>query len=135
MSKFSLATLLIFCAASSATASDASASCAGESDWVTYAEEANGDLYYYDPSRVKKIGFVRHVCTGIRYKTSVMGASSFMSLLEIDCSERTEKILQSTFFTDKHWQKAAMKTDSSEKPKERISVGSTTERLTELVCD
>lgn len=135
MSKFRLATLLIVCAASSATTSDASATCAGESEWVKYAEEANGDLYYYDPSRVKKIGLVRHACTGIRYKTSVMGASSFMSLLEIDCSERTEKILQSTFFTDKHWQKAAMKTDISEKLKERISVGSTTERLTELVCD
>ncbi|SMC14393.1 hypothetical protein ROA7745_04260 [Roseovarius aestuarii] len=100
-----------------------------------YAQEANGDVHFYDPSRVERIDTVRHVWNGVRYKTSVMGASSFLSLLEIDCTERTEQTLQSTFFTDKYWEKAAMKTDMSEKPKKQIAVGSTTERLIEIVCD
>lgn len=135
MSKTWLAALLIFPAASIATKSVASVTCSGESLWVKYAEEANGDLFFYDASRVETIGTLRHICIGVRYKTSVMGASSFLSLLEIDCSERMERTLQSTFFTDKHWRRAAMKTDTTAKPKKRIAVGSTTERLTEIVCN
>ncbi len=103
--------------------------------WVTYATEANGDVHVYDPSRVEETGTLRRVWTGIRYKTSVMGASSFLSLVEIDCSERTEKTLQSTFFTDKHWERPAMKTDTSETSKREIEAGSTRDNLAEIVCD
>lgn len=130
-----LAAFLIIFAASVVITSDTSAVRAGDSEWVMYAQEANGDVYFYDPSRVEKIGSLRHVWNGVQYKTSVMGASSFLSLLEIDCPERTEKILQSTFFTDKHWEKAAMKTNTAEKPKTHITIGSTTDRLTDLICN
>ncbi len=130
-----LATLLIVSAALAVTNGNALASGAGDGKWVMYAEKANGDLYFYDPSRVERIDTLRHVWDGVRYKTSVMGASSFLSLLEINCSERTQRILQSTFFTDEHWENAAMKTDTKEKPKKGIVVGSTTERLAQLVCD
>ena len=130
-----IAAFFIVSAASTITTSDASATSAGQSEWVMYAEEANGDLYFYDRSRVEKIDNLRRVWNGIRYKTSVMGAFSFLSLLEINCSERTEKTLQSTFFTDENWEKAAMKTDMSEKQKTQITAGSTTEHLTEIVCD
>lgn len=115
---------LIFSAASIITTTDINA---GESKWVMSAEEANGDIYFYDPSRVERTNTLRHVWNGIQYKTSRMGAFSFLSLLEIDCSERTEKSLQSTFFTDKHWQSAAMMTDMVEKPIKQIEVGSTTD--------
>ena len=135
MNRTRVAALLFLSAASTITTSGASATSAGQSEWVMYAEEANGDLYFYDRSRVEKTDNLRRVWNGIRYKTSVMGAFSFLSLLEIDCSERTEKTLQSTFFTDENWEKAAMKTDMSEKQKTQIAVGSTTEHLTEIVCD
>ncbi|MDW3223621.1 MAG: hypothetical protein R8G34_12185 [Paracoccaceae bacterium] len=135
MNRTWLAAFLIVCAASSVATSDTSATGAGESEWVMYAQEANGDVYFFDPSRVERTNTLRHVWNGVRYKTSVMGASSFLSLLEIDCSEWTEKVLQSTFFTDKDWQKAAMKTDTTEKPKNPIAGGSTTERLSRILCD
>ncbi|WP_425441155.1 surface-adhesin E family protein [Ruegeria marina] len=64
-----------------------------------------------------------------------MGASSFLSLLEIDCAERTQRTLQSTFFTDEYWKNASMKTDTKAKPKRGIAVGSTTERLAQMVYD
>ena len=100
-------------AALAVTNGKALASGAGDGKWVMYAEKATGDLYFYDPSRVERIDTLRHVWDGVRYKTSVMGASSFLSLLEINCSERTQRILQSTFFTDEHWENAAMKTDTT----------------------
>ena len=135
MNKITIAAFLICSAASTATTSEASAAGAGEGEWVMYTEEPNGDVHFYDTSRVEEIDALRRVWNGIRYKTSVMGASSYLSLLEIDCSERTEKVLQSTFFTDKHWKKPAMSTDTKEKPKSQISVGSATERLTEILCN
>lgn len=135
MKKTTLAALLIASAASIATPRDALTTCNGESAWLKYAEAANGDLFFYDPSRLEGINPLRQVCTGVRYKTSIMGASSLLSLLEIDCAERTEKVLQSTFFTDENWKKAAMKTDMTETPKKRIAVGSTTESLVEIICD
>lgn len=135
MNRTRLATLLIVSAAFAVTNGNALANDAGGGEWVMYAEKANGDLYFYDPSRVERIKTLRHVWDGVRYKTSVMGASSFLSLLEINCSERTQRILQSTFFTDERWENAAMKTDTKEKPKTKIAVGSTTERLAQMVCD
>ena len=135
MNKNAVTTLLIFTLASPVVSSAASSACDGEGDWVNYAEASNGDLFFFDRSRVETTGSLRHVCHGIRYKTSVMGASSFLELLEIDCSEQTEKSLQSTFFTDGHWERAAMKTDMSEKRKKPIAAGSVAERLTDAVCN
>lgn len=130
-----LAPLLIVSAALAVTNGSAKANSPRDGDWVIYAEKANGDLHYYDPSRVEKVDTLRHVWDGVRYKTSVMGAFSFLSLVEIDCSERSQRILQSTFFTDDNWENAAMKTDTKAKPKTRIAVGSTIERLAQMVCD
>lgn len=129
MNRTGLATLLIVSAASAVATSDALVARAGETEWVMYAQEANGDVYFYDPARVESIDMVRRVWSGIQYKTSVMGASSFLSLLEINCSERTEKSVQSTFFTDKNWKKAAMKTDKTEKPKKQIAGNDTMYKL------
>ena len=64
-----------------------------------------------------------------------MAAASYESLLEIDCSERTERILQRTFFSDKNWEKPAMNTDMKEKPKRPIVEGSAEERLSEILCN
>ncbi len=135
MNKTTIAAFLIYSAASTITTSEASATGAGEGEWVMYAQESNGDVHFYDTSRIETIDTLRRVWNGVRYKTSVMGASSYLSLLEIDCAERTEKVLQSTFFTDKHWKKPAMSTDTREKPKRQVSAGSATERLTEILCD
>lgn len=130
-----LATLIVFSAALTAATTGASASGGGEKEWVMYAEEPNGNLLFYDRARVEEIDTLRRVWNGVRYKTSLMGAFSFLSLVEIDCSEGTEKTLQSTFFSDENWEKAAMATDTSVKPKTKIAAGSTMEHLANLVCD
>jgi len=136
MIKNRLVALFLICAtASIVMTGGASAADAPEDEWLQYAQKLNGDLYFFDPSRVERNGNLRRVWSGIRYGTSVMGASSYLSLLEIDCSERTERTLQSTFFTDKHWKKPAMTTDTKEKPKRRILAGSEAERLVEILCD
>lgn len=135
MSGTGTARQLVYAALIVVTGSYALARDATDSEWIMYAEKANGDLYFYDPSRVERINTLRHVWNGIRYKTSVMGASSFLSLLEINCSERTQKVLQSTFFSDANWENAAMKTDTREKPKEEIAAGSTADSLAQLLCD
>lgn len=110
-------------------------SSAGDGEWRIYSQEANGDVYFFDASRVKRTGDLHKVWTRIRYKTSLMGASSYRSLLEVDCSERTIKTLQRTFFSDKQWEKPAMSTDMNEKPKRAIGDGSAAERLSEILCD
>ena len=130
MNRTRIAALLIAFTVSS----DSSATDAEENEWINYAEEANGDLYFYDPSRVEKFGVLRHVRNGIRYKTSLMGAFSYLRVSEINCSEKTKQVLQSTFFTDEHWVRPAMGTDTTEKPKKQIEVGSAEERLAEIVC-
>jgi Surface-adhesin protein E len=136
MTKNRLATLfLIFATASVVMTGEAEATDAQDGEWVQYAQKPNGDRYFFDPSRVERNADSRRVWSGIRYKTSVMGASSFLSLLEIDCSERTERVLQSTFFTDKHWKKPAMMTNTKEGPKRPVVAGSETERLVEILCD
>ena len=100
-----------------------------------YSEEPNGDVHFFDPSRVKSSGTVHQAWSRIRYKTSVMGAASYQSLLEVDCSEGTERILQNTFFSDKQWTKPSMSPDKMAKPKRAIAKGSATERLTKILCD
>lgn len=136
MTKHRPAALFLICSAVSiALMAGASAADARDGEWVQYANKPNGDAYYFDPSRVERNDGLRRVWSGIRYKTSVMGAASHLSLLEIDCAERTEKTLQSTFFTDRNWKKPAMMTDTKERPKRRIVAGSETERLVEILCD
>ena len=129
------ALFLIYATASIVMTGEASSTDAREGAWVQYAQKPNGDVYFFDPSRVERSDSFRRVWSGIKYKTSVMGASSHLSLVEIDCSERTEQMLQSTFFTDRHWKKPAMATDMKEKPKRRIPAGSETGRLIEMLCD
>lgn len=124
---------IVFCVASALLMANSSA--AGDEEWRIYSHQANGDVHYYDTSRVKETGDVRTVWNRVRYKTSVMGAASYQSLLEIDCSERTERILQRTFFSDRDWEKPAMSTDSKKKPKRPIEASSASERLSEVICD
>ena len=104
-------------------------------EWRTYSQEPNGDVHYFDASRVKVANNLQRVWSRIRYKTSVMGAASYQSLLEIDCSKQTEQILQNTFFSDKHWKKPAMMADKTAKPKRQIAKGSAVERLSRILCD
>ena len=126
---------MICSALTAIVATGASAAGEGEGAWRSYSQELNGDVYFFDPSRVERIENLQRVWSRVRYKTSVMGASSYQSLLEIDCSERTEKILQNTFFSDKHWEKPAMNTDMMAKPKRQIPDGSATARLSGILCD
>ena len=63
-----------------------------------------------------------------------MGASSYQSLMKIDCSEYSETTLERTFYTDKNWTTPAMATDTKEKPKVSIHVNSATERLADILC-
>lgn len=135
MKRNCIALLLIALAATTATTSDASDTNTEGSEWVNYAKLANGDLYFYDQSRVEESDTLRRVWNGIQYKTSLMGAFSFSSLLEIECSDRTEKTLQRTFYSDKNWENAAMQTDTSVSKNSKIEAGSTTERLADIVCE
>ena len=135
MTRNKTAAFLIYAALTAIVASEASATGDGEGEWRMYSQELNGDVYFFDPSRVKRIKSSHRVWSRVRYKTSVMGASSYQSLLEIDCSERTERILQNTFFSDKHWKDPAMNTDMTEKPKRQIPKGSAMERLSVILCD
>lgn len=111
------------------------ASSAGDGEWRIYSEESNGDVHFFDESRVLRASNVQTVWQRIRYKRSVMGASSYQSLLEVDCSERTERILQRTFFSDKHWETPAMNPDMRAKQKRPIVAGSPAERLSEILCN
>lgn len=118
-----------------APASLSSAGGDGQGDWRTYSQELNGDVYFFDASRVEASSNLRKVWSRIRYKTSVMGAQSYESLLEIDCSESSERILQNTFFSDRHWKRPAMNTDMTKKPKHEIERDSASERLFGIVCN
>jgi len=129
------AALSILFAQSTLSYGEASATEIMQNEWVKYSEQANGDLYFYDPKRLEKLDTVRHVWNGIRYKTSLMGAFSSMSLLAIDCENRTEKTLQNTFFSDQNWEQAAMSTNMSESATREIEAGSAMARLAEIVCD
>ena len=102
--------------------------------WVEYSTRPNGDVYFYDDARVQKHGSQITVWTRVRYKTSVMAASSFQSHLKLDCSEKSEMVLQSTFFTDKEWTKPAMATNTNEKPKLMVKDDSATDQLMSILC-
>ena len=103
-------------------------------EWVEYSISANGDVFFFDSERVQKNGSLVNVWNRIRYKSSVMGASSYQSLIKIDCSEYSETTLQSTFYIDKNWTTPAMATDAKEKPKKYIKANSATERLANILC-
>ncbi len=109
-------------------------SCTAVAEWVEYSTGANGDVFFYDDSRVQKNGNLVSVWNRIRYKTSVMAASSYQSLIEIDCSEYSETTLQSTFYTDKNWTVPAMATNTRKKPKVNINANSATQRLADTLC-
>ena len=109
-------------------------SCSTMADWVEYSTMSNGDIVYFDSDRVEKIGNHINVWNRIRYKTSVMGASSYQSLLTIDCSQNSETIRQSTFFSDKEWTTPAMATNNKKKPEKPIKANSASERLAAILC-
>ena len=109
-------------------------SCHALADWIEYSTGANGDVFYFDDTRVERDGNVVNVWSRIRYKTSVMGASSFESRMDIDCSESSEITLQSTFYSDKNWTTPAMATNTRKKPKVYFDSNSATHRLAEIVC-
>ncbi len=135
MKRTGIAALLIVFAVSTVATRNALAADTERNEWVNYSERANGDLYFFDPTRVEQFESSRHVWNGIRYKTSLMGAFSVLSLLEIDCANRTEKTLQRTFFSDNNWEQRAMNTDTSESARRQIKDGSAMERLADIVCD
>ena len=109
-------------------------SCNAMAEWVVYSERTNGDVYFYDKTRVQKQGNLVNVWSRIRYKTSVMGASSYQSFIEIDCSEYSETTLQRTFYSDNNWTIRAMATDMTKKPKVTINANSASERLADILC-
>lgn len=102
-------------------------------EWIEFAKRSNGDVYYYD-TVVKRKGDQISVWTRVRYKTSVMAASSYQNLLRLHCSENSETILQDTFFTDKDWTKPAMATNTNEKPKVSVTENSSSWPLFKILC-
>jgi len=103
-------------------------------EWVEYSIRPNGDVFYYDDARVKKNGNQISVWSRILYKTSLMGAFSYQSLLKIDCLEKFETNLQHTFYSDKHWTTLAMATNTKPKRKKPIKKNSATQQLADIVC-
>ena len=103
--------------------------------WIEYSTGANGDVFYFDDARVEKRGNLVNVWNRIRYRTSVMGASSYQSFIEIDCAESSETTLQRTFYNDKNWTTPAMATDTMAKPKVCMKADSATRRLANVVCE
>ncbi|MEM7379361.1 MAG: surface-adhesin E family protein [Pseudomonadota bacterium] len=103
-------------------------------DWVTFATRSNGDVHFYDTARVQHDGAHVHVWTRVRYKRSVMAASSYQSHLRLDCTAQSEVVLQSTFFTDADWAKPAMATNTNPKPKTRVVASSPSGALLALLC-
>jgi len=103
-------------------------------EWIEYSTEANGDVFFFDNARVQKNGNLVSVWNRIRYKTSLMGASSYQSFSKIDCSEYSETTLQNTFYSDKDWTMPAMATNTKEKPKKFINPNSAMEQLANILC-
>jgi len=103
-------------------------------EWVEYTIKANGDVLFFDNARIEKNGEQINVWTRARYKTSVMAASSYQSLLRLDCAENTETVVQSTFYTDRAWKKPAMATNMNEKPKTAVNPNSASGQLLSILC-
>ena len=103
-------------------------------EWIEYSTKSNGDVFFYDNTRVEKNGNQISVWTRVRFKTSVMAASSYQSFLSLDCSENSETELQSTFYTDRDWNKPAMATNTNAKPKKSVKPDSATGQLINILC-
>jgi len=103
-------------------------------DWIEYSQRPNGDVYFFDNARVESHDSQISVWTRVRYKTSLMGAFSYQSHLNIDCAENTESVLQSTFYSDADWNKKAMATNTNAKPKKNIKPNSATGLLVKILC-
>jgi len=103
-------------------------------EWTEYSTRPNGDVFFYDNARVEKNGSLISVWTRVRYKRSVMAASSYQSLLRLDCSENSETVIQSTFYTDKDWNTPAMATNTNVKPAISIKENSATGQLVNILC-
>jgi len=102
--------------------------------WIQYSTKHNGDVFFYDDTRVEISGSEILVWTRIKYKTSIMAASSYQSLLQLDCAKNTETILQSTFYTDKDWSVPAMSTNTNPKPEKKIPPNSASQQLVKVLC-
>ena len=109
-------------------------SCSAMAEWIEYAAMPNGDVYYYDDARIEMDGSEIIIWTRVRYKTSVMAASSYQSLLRLDCAEISETVLQHTFYTDKNWNKPAMVTNTNAKPTQPVKGNSPTKNLISVFC-
>ena len=102
--------------------------------WIEFSTKPNGDVFFFDNTRVEKNGSQISVWVRIRYKTSIMAASSYQNHTKLDCSEHSETILQDTFYTDKDWTKPAMATNTNAKPKKTVQKNSATEQLISILC-
>jgi len=109
-------------------------SCNLMAEWIEYSTKSNGDVFFFDNSRLEKSGKQINVWTRVRFKTSVMAASSYQSYLSLDCAENTETVLQSTFYTDKEWSTPAMATNTNAKPGTLVKPNSDTARLLIILC-
>jgi len=110
-------------------------SCHSMAEWIEYSTRSNGDVYFYDNARVEKKGDQISVWTRVRYKRSVMASSSYQSFLRLDCSENSETVLQSTFYSDSDWNKPAMATNTNAKPEKMVEPDSATGRLINILCE
>jgi len=91
-------------------------SCSLMAEWIEYSTKSNGDVFFYDNSRIEKNGNQISVWTRVRYKTSVMAASSYQSLLKLDCAT------------------PAMATNTNVKPKKMVEPNSATGQLIDILC-
>jgi hypothetical protein len=103
-------------------------------EWVEYSKRANGDVFFFDDARVKKIGKQIHVWNRVRYKSSLMGAFSYQGYVKIDCDEYSQTTMQYTFFSDKDWNEPAMVTNTREQPRKPINTNSAIESLAKILC-
>lgn len=104
-------------------------------DWIEYSAGLNGDVHFFDDARIVRVDDQVSVWTRVRYKTSVMGASSYQSLMKIDCTRRSEITIQSTFYSDALWTVPAMATNTRSKPEKTIEQGSATAVLADTICN
>lgn len=109
-------------------------SCNSMAEWIEYFTRTNGDTFFFDNARVQKNGNLINVWNRVRYKSSVMAASSYQNYIKIDCSENSVTILESTYYIDKNWTNSAMATDTKEKPKKYIDGNSATGSLANILC-
>ncbi len=103
-------------------------------EWNKYFDGSNGDVFFYDRNRIQKENNLVNVWNRVRYKTSMMGAESYQSLIRIDCADYSETTLQSTFYIDDNWTLPAMATDTKRKTKTDINGNDALEALAKLMC-